>query len=213
MPCTATILQAHNSVGQKLGPTTAKWFILVLCDVWCGWKVQLCSYSCTTSQGGLKSWDLSKGMDTFYYYGCSSVCWRNPASVLRWWIKSRRQFWVKSTERALLFCQQKGSQLTTLKTVCPALEPVVSSLIVFKEQGVISLWMFFWLTGGEVMGSQHHQPSGSNRPGVRMLVGNVQCTSPPGGSLNICKAVQRPGLRILSIALKEELKVLDFFND
>ena len=56
---------------------------------------------------------------------------------------SETEFWVKSTERALLFCQQKGSQLTTLKTVCPALEPVVSSLIVFKEQGVISLWMFF----------------------------------------------------------------------
>lgn len=50
-----------------------KWFILILCEVCWGWKIQLCSHSWTTSQGSLKSWDVSKGMDKFYYYGCSSV--------------------------------------------------------------------------------------------------------------------------------------------
>ena len=33
---------------------------------------------------------------------------------------------------------------------------------------------------------------------------------PPGGGFSICKAAQRTRLRILSIALVEELKVLDF---
>ena len=129
--------------GKNWDRPQQKWFILVLCEVCWGWKIQLCSHSWTTSQGSLKSWDVSKGMDTFYYYGCSSVllkssfCTQVTDKILE------TEFWVKSTERALLFCQQKGSQLTALKTVCPALERVVSSLVMLKEQGVISLWMFF----------------------------------------------------------------------
>ena len=61
--------------------------------------------------------------------------------------------------------------------LCPAQEGVVRSLMVFKEQGVISWWTFFWLVGGEVIGSQHHKPSGSNRPGGYVLVSSIQLTS------------------------------------
>ena len=38
---------------------------------------------------------------------------------------------------------------------------------------MISSWTFFWLVGGEVSGSQHHQPSVPNRSGVYMLVGSI----------------------------------------
>ena len=41
---------------------------------------------------------------------------------------------------------------------------------------VISSWTF-WLVGGEIIGSQHHQPSGSKQSGVYMLVGSIQLTS------------------------------------
>ena len=41
------------------------------------------------------------------------------------------------------------------------------------QEGVISLWTFFWLVGGEISRSQHHQPSGSNWSGVYMLVGSI----------------------------------------
>ena len=42
---------------------------------------------------------------------------------------------------------------------------------------MISSWTFFRLVGGEVIGSQHHQPSGSSRSVVSMLVDSVQLTS------------------------------------
>ena len=132
-------------------------------------------------------------MNKFYYHGCSSVLLKSSLCTQVTDKISETEFWVKSTERALLFCQQKGSQLSALKTVCPALEGVVSSLILLKEQGVISLWMFFWLTGGEVIGSRHHPPSGSNRPGVSELVGSVQSTSPRGGGSNNAKQFKGQG--------------------
>ena len=56
---------------------------------------------------------------------------------------------------------------------------------VFKDRAmervaecVISLWAFFWLVGGELIRSQHLQPSGSNRSAVYVLVGSMQPTSP-----------------------------------
>ena len=55
---------------------------------------------------------------------------------------------------------------------------VVRSFTVFKEQGVVSSWTIFWLVGGEVMGSQHHQPTGSNPSGVYRLVSSIELTSP-----------------------------------
>ena len=42
---------------------------------------------------------------------------------------------------------------------------------------MISWWTFFWLVGGEVIRSQHHQPSGSNWSGISMFVGSIQLTS------------------------------------
>ena len=95
--------------------------------------------------------------------------------------------------------------------LCPMLERAVRSRIVFKEQGVISLRIFFWLVGGEVIESQHHQ-TGSKWSGFSVLVGNMQLTSSTWWGFSVCKTAQRTGLRILSIVLKKELKVLEF-ND
>ena len=46
---------------------------------------------------------------------------------------------------------------------------------------------------------------------IYVFVGSMQLTSSPGRGFSICKTAQRTWLRILSIALKGELKVLDFF--
>ena len=43
-----------------------------------------------------------------------------------------------------------------------------------------------------------------------MLVGSIPVTSPTGRNLSIYKTAQRMWPRILSIALEEELKILDF---
>ena len=39
----------------------------------------------------------------------------------------------------------------------------------FKEKGVINSWTVFWLVGGEVIRSQHRQPSDSNCSGSTCL--------------------------------------------
>ena len=39
------------------------------------------------------------------------------------------------------------------------------------------MWTLFRLVGGEVTGSRHHRPFGSNGPGVSMQVGSTQLTS------------------------------------
>ena len=46
--------------------------------------------------------------------------------------------------------------------LCPTLEGLVRSLLVLKEQGVVSSWTFFWLVGGKASGNQHHQFFGPN---------------------------------------------------
>ena len=53
----------------------------------------------------------------------------------------------------------------------------------------ISLWTFFWLMSGEISGSQHHQPSGSNGSGVSLFMGNILLL--PNGGFCICKTAQR----------------------
>ena len=73
---------------------------------------------------------------------------------------------------------------------------------------VISLWTFFWLADGDIIWSQHHQTSASNRSEVYSHVDFIQFT--PGGEFSTCKTGQRTWLRILSIAFEEELKVLHF---
>ena len=63
--------------------------------------------------------------------------------------------------------------------------------------------------GGEVIGSHHHQHSGSSRAGVDPLAGRVQPTLSPGGRFSTCKPAPRTWLRILPLVF-EELKSLDF---
>ena len=46
---------------------------------------------------------------------------------------------------------------------------------------MINLWIFIYLVGGEVSGSQHYQAPGSSQSGVYMLVGSIQLTSPTWG--------------------------------
>ena len=60
-----------------------------------------------------------------------------------------------------------------------------------SEEGVISSWTFFWLVGGEVTGSRHHQPSNCNWPGVSVLVGSIQLPFPTWWGFSICKTAQR----------------------
>ena len=43
---------------------------------------------------------------------------------------------------------------------------------------MISSMTFFSLVGGEIIGSQYHQPHASNRSGGYILVGSIQSTSP-----------------------------------
>ena len=60
-------------------------------------------------------------------------------------------------ERASCFARQRGPQwVKALKTMCPILEGIVSSLIVFKEQGVNCSWTCFLLVSCELIGSEHH---------------------------------------------------------
>ena len=75
---------------------------------------------------------------------------------------------------------------------------------------MINSWTFFRFGGGEVIRGQPHQSSGSCWSGVYTSVGSIELTSPPSGSFSICKIAQSTGLRILPIALGEELKVLNF---
>ena len=73
---------------------------------------------------------------------------------------------------------------------------------------------FFLLVGSEVtrwyFGSQHHQPSGSNQSGVYVLVGSMQLISSTWWGLQYLQNSSGIWLRMLSIALEKELKVLDF---
>ena len=78
---------------------------------------------------------------------------------------------------AALKRQKDQKKKSSPQGLCPCLEEEVESLTVFKEQSVISSWIFSWLVDGEVIWSQHHQPSTSNPSGVYMLVGCTQLTS------------------------------------
>ena len=75
---------------------------------------------------------------------------------------------------------------------------------------MINSWTFLSLIGGDIIGSQFHQPSVSNWSGVYVLLGSIQLTSSTCGGFSTCKTAPRTWLRVLSIVLEEELKVLDF---
>ena len=47
------------------------------------------------------------------------------------------------------------------------------------------------MVGGEVIGSQHHQPLSSNKSGVCVLAGSIQLTSPTWWGFSNCKTTQR----------------------
>ena len=64
------------------------------------------------------------------------------------------------------------------------------------------------LVSSEVMGSQHHQPSGSNPSGVSVLLGSTQ--SVKFFHLVGWKTTQRIWLKISCIAPEGKLNVLDF---
>lgn len=106
-------------------------------------------------------------------------CW-NPASVYQCWIESQRQnFGWTGREGLSIALPSKGghSKLALIRLSHPGVGR--GGLTVLKRQGMISSRAFFWMVGGEVTGSQHHQPSGSNQSGVYMLVGSIQLSSSP----------------------------------
>ena len=75
--------------------------------------------------------------------------------------------------RIFLFGSQYDVSSNVYTFICfpwflPALEGVVRRLIVFRELSMISSWTFFLLISDEIMGTQHHQPSGSYWSGVYM---------------------------------------------
>ena len=70
------------------------------------------------------------------------------------------------------FARQRGRLMPARLCVSPGGGSEES--MKFKEQGVVNFWKLFWLVGGEVIRSQHHQPSA----GVYRLVGSMQATSP-----------------------------------
>ena len=70
------------------------------------------------------------------------------------------------------FARQRGRLMPSRLCVSPGGGSEES--MKFKEQGAVNLWTLFWLVGGEVIRSQHHQPFA----GVYMLVGSMQATSP-----------------------------------
>ena len=72
--------------------------------------------------------------------------------------------------------QSKPQWANALKTGCPFLEEVVRRFIVMAQRGHDQL-MDNLLTGGEVIGIHHLQPSGSIQSGVYLLVGSIQLNS------------------------------------
>ena len=100
------------------------------------------------------------------------------ASVPPHWFNPRHRVLGEVEKKSFIALPSKrGPQwANVLKIMCSDLEGLVRSFIETAQEGVISSWIFFWLVGGEVMRSQHHQPSGSNLSGISMLVGGIQLT-------------------------------------
>ena len=119
---------------------------------------------------------------------------------------------LEETEKEALISRQRGEPSRLMhQGPCPPhpLGGGSEESIVFKEQGMISSWTFSWLVGGEVTGSQCHQPSGSKCLGSMCLWAAPRWLLPPSGGFHTCGTVSRTGLRILSVVF-EEWKVPDF---
>ena len=87
---------------------------------------------------------------------------------------------LEETEKVSLIARQRGEPSRLLPPgLCPppSLEVGSEESYSVKEQGIISLWIFSLMVGGEAMGSQCHQPSSSNQSRVYVLVGSTQLTS------------------------------------
>ena len=89
---------------------------------------------------------------------------------------------------------------------------------VFKDRvrdggcgSVISSWTFFWLVVSELTGSEH-SPLVPPHLGSMRLWTACSLLPPPARGFSVCKTAHRIWLRILSIALEKELKVLDFLQ-
>jgi len=81
---------------------------------------------------------------------------------------------------------------------------------------VIKSWTFFCLVGGEVTGSQHLQPSGSNPSGreeVYVLVGSIELNSSPGGGVSVsAKPLKGHSSEYHLQPLRKAYRSLTFFN-
>ena len=112
----------------------------------------------------------------------SSVLKLNPASVPQLQIKSWTQSfgWGRKEQLYCFARQRQPLWANALETVCPNLEWVVRSFMVMVQRGLINLWTF-WLVGGEVSRSQHHQCPGSNQSAVSCLQAAYHYLLPPGG--------------------------------
>ena len=108
---------------------------------------------------------------SFSFFSFSWWCWWNSASVHWCWTEMQRVL-GSGKEWLCGFARQRGRLMPSRLCVSPGGGSEES--MKFKEQGAVNLWTLFWLVGGEVIRSQHHQPFA----GVYMLVGSMQATSP-----------------------------------
>ena len=83
---------------------------------------------------------------------------------------------LEETEQVAFIARQRGDQQASASRTVPPVRSRDGSYSV-KEQGMGGLQRFSRWVGGEVVGSQHHQPSGSNLSGLYVLVGSVQLIS------------------------------------
>ena len=56
---------------------------------------------------------------------------------------------------------------------------------------MVSSWIFFWLVGGDIIWNQPHQPSGSNKSGIYLLVNRRQLASPTWGGFQYLQISSR----------------------
>lgn len=92
-------------------------------------------------------------------------------------IETWRTSFGEVESNSFIVLQVKGLQKASVLKTESFSGGVVGTLITFKEQSMISSDIFFWLVGGEVIGNQGQQPSGSNLSGVCVIVHSIQLTS------------------------------------
>ena len=85
------------------------------------------------------------------------------------------------------------------------LERVVRRVVIMVQRGCGQFWTFFWLAGGKVSGSQHHQPACSNKSGVSMLVGSRELTSPTWWGVQCLHSSSKVLLCLLSLEGNQDL--------